>query len=273
MIVSVLIFGAGFLGAATFEPDAVCVQAAFDRVAGAHGLVLKPVRISGKDNMGISSARPGSVGFQVSAPAKDSLAPENIPGRTPLEKHAAFFDYNGDGLIEVQETGYGLTRLGIGWARAFVLARLINGPLSLATADRWIDKALFRIVIRNIPRGRHPSDTGVFDAQGNFVPEAFERIFDQFSRSKPGFLNEAEVFEMIRANRHLRPGWSGNLAARAEFGLLLQIAADGSDTVLGQTYPSISKERLRQFYDGTLFYFLARKNQNFPKSVISESAA
>lgn len=206
---------------------------------------------------GTSGLGPSRGGSRPRARAVPSAS--EIPGRTPLEKHAAFFDEDGDGMITLWETRRALRRLGLGVVRSAAIAALIHAGLSPLTAEGILDVALLRIRVRNIHKGLHSADTGVYDAQGNFVEAEFDRMFDAFSKSRPGHLNEAEIRRMIEANAARKPGWLGKLvSAKGEFGLLLELAADSSDRVDGRMLRAISRERLMAFYDGTLFYQLTR---------------
>jgi len=49
------------------------------------------------------------------------------------------------------------------------------------------------------------------------------------------------------------------VAAIAEWQLLLMIAADTHAVEGGRTVPALSVARIKSFYDGTLFYKLARE--------------
>ena len=65
-----------------------------------------------------------------------------------------------------------------------------------------------------------------------------------------------ELTKMIKANRETLAGY---LAAIAEWQLLLMIAADTHAVEGGRTVPALSAARIKSFYDGTLFYTLARE--------------
>lgn len=184
-------------------------------------------------------------------------APSAIPGRTPLERHVAYFDADGDGVITVGETAARLRLLGVSYGRAYFIAAVIHAGLAPATAGGWLDALRLRIRVANIHQGVHPADTGVYDADGQFVPAEFERIFAEFAKSRPGQINAAEIEAMIEANARRRPGAVAKLAAQAEFRLLLELGSDRADSPGGTPMLAISKERLREFYEGTLLYRLA----------------
>ncbi|MBI4349235.1 MAG: hypothetical protein HY553_20525 [Elusimicrobia bacterium] len=228
--------------------------------AGRFGAMVDPHAVRAA---ALAGARAPAEGFELAPPAGRPSPPPagDVPGRTPLEKHAAFFDRDGDGVITVSETAASLRELGLGRARALFSATAIHLGLSASTRSSWWDAARLVIRIENIHKGMHPSDTGVYDAQGRFVQAEFDRIFDRFSKSRPGRLNRPELLAMIEANSKRKPGAVGKAASEAEFGLLLELAADGSDIVDGKRVPSISRERLSQLYDGTLFYRLARRGR------------
>ena len=95
----------------------------------------------------------------------------------------------------------------------------------------------------------------IYDAEGQYVPEAFERIFARFDSNGSGALNEVEIAAMIEAHSKERAG--GKTASKLEFGLLLDIAADRKEIVDGKEVRAISRGRMESFYDGSLFYVLA----------------
>jgi hypothetical protein len=64
-----------------------------------------------------------------------------------------------------------------------------------------------------------------------------------------------DLTRMINANRETLAGY---VAAMAEWQLLLVLAADTRAIVAGVTVPALSVTRIKSFYDGTLFYKLAR---------------
>jgi hypothetical protein len=52
----------------------------------------------------------------------------------------------------------------------------------------------------------------------------------------------------------------GTLVSTAEWRLLLALAADTKAVEGGESVPALSIARIKSFYDGTLFYKLAREN-------------
>jgi peroxygenase len=183
-------------------------------------------------------------------------APERQPPLIPwddmtaLQRHVAFFDWNGDGYITVIEDYRGLRALGIDPVSATAFATAING--ALATPTRGFPS--LTIDLRAIASSIHGSDSGIYDSEGNFVPEAFERLFAEWDRNRSDGLDPAELTARAIVDSDL---WDvfGTVASAAEFGLLFVVAAEDGE---------LSRDRMRAFYDGTLFYVLAEARAGEP---------
>lgn len=193
---------------------------------------------------GLPAARPPA--RKAAAPA----APVDKSKYTTLQRHVDFFDRNSDGKITLGETRQGLEALGLGGAAALGGALFINGGLASSTQH----KPSMTIDVANIKAAKHDSDSGVIDAQGNFVPEAFDKMFTQFDTNRSNTLDANELAAMGKAHAQSK---RGTLASKAEFGLLLKLAADRTETVNGKPVKAISRERLASFYRGDLFPQLA----------------
>ncbi|MEQ1920759.1 MAG: caleosin family protein [Elusimicrobiota bacterium] len=172
---------------------------------------------------------------------------------TTLQIHLSFFDKDGSGMVTRAETVLSLRQLGLSSIKANAAALLIHAFLGPKTTGSWRN---LDISVKDIKLGKHGSDTGAFDAEGRFVPAAFERMFTEFDANHSSSLSEPEMLAMIAANSKLRPG--SETAAKQEFQLLLQIAADTTEAAGAQKVPAISKQRLQEFYDGSLFFKLAK---------------
>lgn len=164
---------------------------------------------------------------------------------TALQRHVSFFDYDGDGYITVVEDYRGLRALGIdpGSASAFALA--INGALGTQT----MGYPSLTISLYDIDAGMHGSDSGIYDGEGNFVPEQFELLFDEWDLDGSDGLDPLELAARAVDDAELGDLF-GVTASAAEFGLLFAIAAEDGE---------LSRDRMRGFYDGSLFYDLAEE--------------
>jgi peroxygenase len=158
-----------------------------------------------------------------------------------------FFDTNRDGRISLEETYAGLRRLGVGVLRSAAFASVINsalGPTTSRALTLDIDTA-------RMPLGRHGSDTGVYDKRGRFSPARFRALFKRHDADGDGALGASELARMLS---HNRTDLLGHLGSRAEFSLLLELAGEKR---AGRTV--LTRERLAHFYNGSLFYTLAKE--------------
>lgn len=181
--------------------------------------------------------------------ARDGAAPAKSP--SPLQRHVLFFDDNGDGKIKWSETRKGLESLGVSkwtsWAQAaFInlgLSRQVNGSLG------------FTLDVSTIHKGKHEADTGVYDKDGQYVQEKFDRV-KTFDKDNSGALTWAEFKDLMKANGR---NFFGRVAAFGEFSLLSKLGADRTEVHAGKKVTAVSLDRMRQLYDGTLFYHIAGK--------------
>ncbi|KAE9605301.1 putative plant seed peroxygenase [Lupinus albus] len=109
---------------------------------------------------------------------------------------------------------------------------------------------LFPIEVKNIQRGKHGSDSGVFDTEGRFVHSKFEEIFSKHALKHSNALTFDELKEMIKGNRV--PGdYKAWLTSYLEWKFLYVIGKD-KDGLL-------TKEIVRGVYDGSLFEHLEKR--------------
>ncbi|PNT69513.1 probable peroxygenase 5 [Brachypodium distachyon] len=169
---------------------------------------------------------------------------------TALQQHVAFFDSDKDGIVSFSETETGLRSIGFGFAAATAAATLINGVIGPKTRPENATTSTFSIYIENIQKGIHTSDSGSYDAQGNFVQAKFDEIFSKYGKTTPNALTESELEQMRHANRKDNDfkGWA---ASKAEWDQLYGLAKDKNGL--------LHKDTTRTVYDGSLFYKLANK--------------
>ncbi|KAK7308684.1 hypothetical protein VNO77_42304 [Canavalia gladiata] len=168
-----------------------------------------------------------------------------------LQKHAAFFDMNKDGIIYPWETFQGLRDIGCGILLSVGGAIFINLGLSQSTRPGKFLSPLFPIEIKNIQLGKHGSDTGVYDTQGRFVPSKFEEIFTKHAHTHPNTLTYEELKEMIKVNREPKD-FKGRIGSLVEWELLYKLGKDKSGL--------LQKETIRAVYDGSLFELLKKEH-------------
>ena len=185
-----------------------------------------------------------------------TLKARSRPGDTTLQLHASFFDDNGDRGIDVAECTRGLKALGLPFGVAEAVALAIVAPLSLQTRGSLL---ALNIDVEKIQKGKHDSDTGILDKRGRFNARRFDKVFGAHStvdRNGDKAFTATELTRMIKANRVTLAGY---VAAIAEWQLLLMIAADTHAVEGDHSVPALSVARIKSFYDGTLFYKLARE--------------
>lgn len=165
--------------------------------------------------------------------------------RTALQKHVDFFDTNHDGKVTLADTYRGFRRLGYDSVRSGVFAGVINAALGTSTSGF----PSLTVATRRIHVAKHKSDTGVFDKQGRFSAARFKRLFERHDKDGDGALSGGELSRMLARNRI---DLMGHLGSKAEFTLLFDLAGEMRE---GQKV--LTRERLGDFYNGSLFYRLA----------------
>ncbi|HEX4944471.1 MAG TPA: caleosin family protein [Usitatibacteraceae bacterium] len=184
-----------------------------------------------------------------------TLKARSRTGDTTLQRHASFFDDNGDRAVDVAECTRGLKALGLPFGVAEAAALAIVAPLSIQTRGSLL---ALSIDIENIQKGKHDSDTGILDNRGRFNARRFDKVFGACStvdRNGDKAFTATELTRMIAANRKTL---LGSLVSTIEWQVLLALAADTKAVERGKTVPALSVARMKSFYDGTLFYNLAR---------------
>ena len=186
-----------------------------------------------------------------------TLKARSRPTDTTLQRHVSFFDDDGDRGVGVAECARGLRALGLAVGVAEATALAIVAPLSLQTRGSLL---AMNVDVDNVHKGMHDGDTGILDKRGRFDARRFEKVFGARSavdRNGDKAFTAIDLTRMINANRETLAGY---VAAMAEWQLLLLLAADTKAIVAGVTVPALSVMRIKSFYDGTLFYKLAREH-------------
>lgn len=177
-------------------------------------------------------------------------------GDTALQRHVSFFDDDGDRGVGFSECARGLRALGMPLLAADAVALMIVAGLSLQTRGSLL---AMNVDVDQVHKGVHEGDTGVLDEHGRFDASRFERAFGRHARvDRRGnkAFTAADLARMLGASRGTFRDYA---LAMAEWGLLLALAADTSVSDRGRTVPALSVARLQSFYQGTLFYKLAKE--------------
>ena len=202
-----------------------------------------------------ATSRRKAGGMEVTALPR-TLKARSRPTDTTLQRHVSFFDDDGDRGVGVAECARGLKALGMPFGVAEAAALAIVAPLSLQTRGSLL---AMNVDIDKVQKGKHDSDTGILDKRGRFDARRFEKVFGARStrdRNGDKAFTAIELTRMVNANRETLAGFA---TAMAEWQLLLVLAADTKAIVAGLAVPALSVNRIKSFYDGTLFYRLAKE--------------
>ncbi|KAL0800004.1 hypothetical protein Bca101_055179 [Brassica carinata] len=178
-------------------------------------------------------------------------------GYNALEKHVAFFDRNGDGVVYPWETYQGFRAIGVGRLLSAIAALFINMGLSQKTRPGKGFSPLFPIEVKNSRFVIHGSHTDVYDKDGRFVESKFEDIFDKHARKHRNALTYKEVLGMIKANRDSKD-FGGWIAAYGEWKLLFELCKD-KDGLL-------TREAVKGAFDGSIFRKLEKERLSSSQS-------
>ncbi|KAB2036324.1 hypothetical protein ES319_D04G217400v1 [Gossypium barbadense] len=180
----------------------------------------------------------------------DSLRSTMATDQNVLQKHAAFFDRNHDGLVYPWETFQGFRAIGAGYLLSMAGAVFINLSLSGTTRPGKFPSLLFPIEVKNIQMGKHGSDSGVYDSEGRFIPSKFDEIFSKYARTHTNALTSDELMAMLKSNREPKDykGWIGSWT---EWKALYTLCKDENGL--------LRRETIKAVYDGSLFEHLERE--------------
>ena len=174
--------------------------------------------------------------------------------RTVLQQHCDFFDRRGTGVLWPSDTFIGFHALGFNVLICLFAAVIIHVNFSYATVDGVLPDPFFRVFLANIHRAKHGSDSGTYDNEGRFVPQAFENFWTKYAGGKDS-MTVRETWAGVSGQRCIADpiGWSAAVLEWTATWILLW-PQDGK----------IRKEDVRGVFDGSLFYTVAERNTGRP---------
>ena len=174
--------------------------------------------------------------------------------KTELQRHCAFFDRDGDGIISFTDTFKGLRALGFNWLACLGITVFVHLTMSYQTSPSWIPSLRMPIYLERINRSRHGSTTKAYDFVGNVVSyPAVENVFFQFDPKQQRGLNYLQLLWMLWSLRDSFDlfGWALSLFWWTGLWLL---AANPKNGIL-------SFETMIAQYDGSLFYLIEQNRK------------
>ena len=174
--------------------------------------------------------------------------------KTDLQRHCAFFDRDGDGVISLSDTFSALRALGFNLFNCIGGTLLIHLAMSYQTSPSWIPSPWMPIYLERINRCHHGSSTKAYDFVGNVVSfPAVENVFFHFDPSKQGGLNYWQLIWMIWNLRDSFDPFGWAMSIFWWTGLYL-LAANPRSGIL-------SYEVMMAQFNGSLFYLIEQGNK------------
>lgn len=166
-----------------------------------------------------------------------------VSQQTVLQKHCAFWDRDGDGVIWPTDTYHGFRELGFNLIicvlSVFIIHPGFSYPSVLKTS--YIPDPLLRVHLDGIDKCLHGSDTASYDSRGRFQPSQFDQTFEKYARTTPEGLTVRETFTLLEGQRNILDffGWFGALF---EWYTTVLLTYDRRTGVCG-------KEHIRRIYE------------------------
>ncbi|KAI0377061.1 Caleosin-domain-containing protein [Hypomontagnella monticulosa] len=197
---------------------------------------------------GDNGPSPSGNGYQLKASPNKS--------QTALQKHIEFFDRDNDGVIWPWDVYNGFRELG--FCILFSLGSLLI-PIFFSYPTRlghsWVPDPFLRMYVNDIHKAKHGSDSGVYDLDGNFSEERFNRMFDRFDRSGTGGLDVGDLAELLKKDR----------CAADPAGWCFAFMEWWTTWLLLQKNGRVWKDDLRACYEGILFWKISEERSKGAK--------
>ncbi|KAK0648176.1 Caleosin related protein-domain-containing protein [Cercophora newfieldiana] len=227
---------------------AQCSATKRQQALNADGSIRKPA--IARANVAVSTERPDGI----------EAYTEQFEDYTVLQQHILFWDRDCNGQIYPWHTYVGFRELGFGIPFSLFAMIIIHAGFSYPTrlAYSYIPDPWFRLFVGGIHKGKHGSDSGTYDREGRFVPQAFEDMFSKWDSGDKGALSVWELWNMI----------TGHRVAMDPFGWSAGVFEFGTTFLLVQENGVVSKEDMRRIYDGSIFWHiraLKRKDRTWNK--------
>jgi hypothetical protein len=193
----------------------------------------------------------------------------DLPGRTILEKHLAFFDTVGDGKLTVARTFTRLRQMGFSLLEATKTAVAIQfgirGLLGKNAPGGILAALNLQVDVKDSHLIGRGGTSKIFDRAGNFAESQWIRLAwasrmgayrDRRGRDAAGSFFTPSDFAKFQASNLERdnPGKLQSIGNRTETDIIFAHFNDGTVVENGKTVPVVLLDTFRKLFDGTLFY-------------------
>ncbi len=192
------------------------------------------------------------------APLAEVLPPAEL-ARPDLLRHPDFFDENHDGKLSVAEVAHGLVRLQMpemsAWFVAFATVA-VRGPPTTGKLKLEID-------IDNAMKSAQSGSSGIFQQDGSVDQKKLDDLITTLDPQNKNHVTMADFTAWGIKEAEARVPGNG-LMDHAKRGLMeaeVKLAWSGVFKIIGHADADgtkfLTRDDLRSFYDGSLFYRLA----------------
>ncbi|KAI8394235.1 Caleosin related protein-domain-containing protein [Radiomyces spectabilis] len=172
--------------------------------------------------------------------------------RHAIQGHTQFWDRRKKGYITPMDSVAGFMNLGYGILFSVTIGTFLGVVFSYASQDSWLPDPRCRVDINRLIQHtqKKPNANGIYDADGNFEAENFERLFAKYARTdiSGNTITFKELLQMTNENMNLGKdptAWTNAILEWCTAYFFI-----GQKGVL-------RKEDVRAAYDGSLFYRLS----------------
>lgn len=173
-------------------------------------------------------------------------ASTNLAALTALERHALYFR-NDDGDLTFTSIYRGLKKLGLLAHDALLKAFGVSSVIS----TKMYGCPFMTMKMKDLHKGKHPCDSQVFDADGNFNQKAFEEL-KSFADTNADYLTEQDIARerAVWADRDKTQDTCGiwAFASSGEWGFLFDLCTDKYVTINDKPVRAITFTTLEQFF-------------------------
>ncbi|KAJ9402019.1 hypothetical protein DTO282F9_1309 [Paecilomyces variotii] len=172
-----------------------------------------------------------------------------------LQRYLTFFDRDDDSRVSLFDSFVAFHDLGFNTLFSFLIATSMHMAMSLPTslATRGRIDPFLAIYFGTVVKALLLQLWGhtLFDAEGRFQEEVFERLFSESSKEEPDYLTLSEAYDFVKRRREPSSpiGW-------------ILVIAEWHVICLRQRNRLLSRTGLRQIYEGSVLWELRKQQRS-----------